>query len=74
MAGHKWDEFLEQKLITATGYSGNKKSGVKSISGSMVNSDLLPLYLDFKHGKQEDTEFQASNLGSVFHLGAEHIF
>ena len=69
-----WKEYTNNVLLSATGYSGHKDKGKKIISASSLGNEMLALYLDYKHGKQEDTKFEASNLGSVFHVGAEEIF
>lgn len=66
-----WKEDYEKMLLEASGYSGNRKAGQKIISASSLGNDDLQLFLDYKHGKKEDTKFEASNLGSIFQLGVD---
>ena len=67
----QWKIDYENMLVKATGYSGNKEPGKKSISCSSLTSNMLELYLDFKYGKQIDTKFEASNTGSMYQLGVD---
>ncbi len=67
----QWKLDYEGMLLQASGYSGNRKSGQKIISASSLGNDMLQLYLDFKHGKSEDTKIEASNIGSIFQLGVD---
>lgn len=67
----QWKLDYEAMLLRASGYSGNKAPGSKTISASSLTNDMLQLYLDFKFGKQSDTKFEASNLGSMYQLGID---
>ncbi len=67
----QWKQDFQKRLLDSTGYSGNKKANQKIISASGLGSDLLQLYLDYQHGKSEDTKFEASNLGSMYQLGVD---
>lgn len=66
-----WKNDYTDMLLEASGYSGNKKAGEKIISASSLGNDDLQLFLDYKHGKKEDTKFEASNLGSIYQLGVD---
>jgi len=65
---------ITQKILEKTQYSGNKEPGVKSISASDFGNDLLQIYLRYKHGVPNNTEFGQDTLGTLVHLGIQSIF
>lgn len=67
----EWKNDFQNMLLRASGYSGNKEPGKKRISASSLTSNMLELYLDYKHGKSNDVQFEASNLGSIYQLGVD---
>lgn len=71
---NSWKDYVRQTFLKKTRYTGNKEPGRRVFSGSMLGNDPLINYLKFKHGSNDDTEFGANTLGSVFHLGAEEVF
>jgi len=66
---------VKQLILDGTKYeSGYKNEEDKYvISASMVANDPLQNYLSIVHGKGEDMDIGDNTLGSVFHLGMEHI-
>ncbi len=71
---HSWKDFIEQTILNATTYTGNKEPGQKIFSGSMLGNDPLQNYLKYIHGSHDSKEYGANTLGSELHLAREHIF
>jgi hypothetical protein len=67
-------ETIKEIIINGTAYSGMKKAGSKSISGSALSSDLLPLYLKYKYGYDDVSKIEKSTIGTLIHMGLEQIF
>ena len=62
-------------VIKGTQYSGNTEPGKCQLSASQVGSDILPLWLEFKYGKQQNqNKIEANTLGSILHRGLEKLF
>jgi len=62
-------------VIKGTQYSGNTEPGKYQLSASQVGSDILPLWLEFKYGKQQNqSKIEANTLGSILHKGLEELF
>ena len=64
---------IEEILIKETQYKGNNEPNVKQISASDFGSDLLQIYLRYKHGVPQNNKFTQSTLGSLVHKGIEEI-
>ena len=61
----------EKMLLDATVYSGNKEPGHKRFSASMLGSDLLQNFYNYKHGSSDSIQFEANTFGSIYQLGVD---
>ena len=65
---------LEKIILDATEYSGNKKKEIRAISASAIGKEPIEIYLRYKHGVNQSENIEQTTLGSLLHLGLEHIF
>jgi hypothetical protein len=64
---------IEKKLLDKTQYGGNKEPMVKAISASELGNDLLQIYLRYKYGVPDSTEFGQDTIGSLMHIALQDI-
>jgi hypothetical protein len=64
---------IEKKLLDKTQYGGNKEPMVKAISASELGNDLLQIFLRFKYGVPDSTEFGQDTIGSLMHIALQDI-
>jgi len=64
---------IEQKLLEKTQYKGNKEPMQKIISASDFGNELLQIYLRYKYGVQDRTEFGQDTVGSIMHIGIQEL-
>jgi len=64
---------LVNKLLEGTTYSGKQKPKTKKISASSLDQPIYFLYNRWMFGDQDDNEFDATTIGSIFQLGCDSI-
>jgi hypothetical protein len=65
---------LDKVIRDFTVYSGVRFKRSKTISASSLSSDLLPLYLKYMNGYDEQEKLEKSNTGSLIHASLELAF
>lgn len=69
----KWAEDYNNLLMKATEYSGSRKSGEKVISASSINKEPYFLLIQHLFDKQEQSEYGANTIGSIYQLGIDSV-
>ena len=62
---------LKQFILDITQYGGNQEKEVKAISASQIDTDVLQLWLRYKHGVLPSKDISQAEIGTLGHKGVE---